>query len=90
MYVVLYDFRQNTPKVSYVSALDVWMCTCIIFVFFALLEYVVILWSVQQSLHLTNNARIVLSKLPAILNKALMPYVQRNMAEMAAQSCLGH
>lgn len=35
--------RQSTPKVSYVSALDIWMCTCIIFVFFALLEYVVVL-----------------------------------------------
>ena len=37
-------FRQSTPRVSYVSALDIWMCTCIIFVFFALLEYVVVLW----------------------------------------------
>merc|ERR1739838_318397 len=35
--------RRSTPKVSYVSALDIWMCTCIIFVFFALLEYVVVL-----------------------------------------------
>ena len=31
-------------QVSYVSALDIWMCTCIIFVFFTLLEYVVVLW----------------------------------------------
>ncbi|CAB4065750.1 unnamed protein product [Lepeophtheirus salmonis] len=35
--------RQSTPRVSYVSALDIWMCTCIIFVFFALLEYVIML-----------------------------------------------
>ena len=35
--------RQNTPKVSYVSALDVWMCSCVVFVFFILLEYVIIL-----------------------------------------------
>ena len=36
--------RQNTPKVSYVTALDIWMCVCIIFVFLILLEYVVVLW----------------------------------------------
>jgi len=35
--------RQNTPRVSYVSALDVWMCGCIIFVFICLLEYVIVL-----------------------------------------------
>ena len=35
---------QNTPKVSYVSALDVWMCSCIVFVFICLLEYVIVLW----------------------------------------------
>ena len=36
--------RQNTPRVSYVSALDVWMCGCIVFVFLTLLEYVIVLW----------------------------------------------
>ena len=39
--------RQNTPMVSYVSALDIWMCGCIVFVFFTLLEYVIILWYVE-------------------------------------------
>ena len=39
--------RQNTPMVSYVSALDIWMCGCIVFVFFTLLEYVIILWYVK-------------------------------------------
>ncbi|CAB4065749.1 GRGLCN [Lepeophtheirus salmonis] len=37
------EYKQSTPRVSYVSALDIWMCTCIIFVFFALLEYVIML-----------------------------------------------
>ena len=36
--------RQNTPRVSYVSALDIWMCGCMVFVFLTLLEYVIVLW----------------------------------------------
>ena len=34
---------QNTPRVSYVSFLDVWMCSCVVFVFLTLLEYVIVL-----------------------------------------------
>ncbi|CAG7832575.1 unnamed protein product [Allacma fusca] len=35
--------RQNTPNVSYVKALDIWMVVCIIFVFLTLVEYTVVL-----------------------------------------------
>ncbi|ODM99977.1 Glycine receptor subunit beta-type 4 [Orchesella cincta] len=35
--------RQNTPNVSYVKALDIWMVVCIIFVFLTLVEYTVLL-----------------------------------------------
>jgi hypothetical protein len=35
--------RQNTPSVSYIKALDLWMVTCIIFVFSVLAEYTTVL-----------------------------------------------
>ena len=31
--------KSSIPKVSYPKAIDVWMATCMIFVFLALLEY---------------------------------------------------
>jgi len=34
--------RQMTPKVSYVSMLDIWMLVCIIFIFLVLIEFAVV------------------------------------------------
>ena len=34
--------RQNVPRVSYVSLLDIWMLVCMIFVFACILEFIVI------------------------------------------------
>lgn len=34
--------RQNVPKVSYVSYLDIWMVVCIFFVFYCIVEFVIV------------------------------------------------
>ena len=43
--------RQNVPKVSYISYLDIWMLTCIIFVFGSMIEFTVV-----HHLHRRNNS----------------------------------
>ena len=40
--------RQNVPRVSYVSFLDVWMVTCILFVFFCILEFTLVISLVRK------------------------------------------
>ena len=39
---LLFQVRQNVPRVSYVSLLDIWMLVCMIFVFSCILEFIVI------------------------------------------------
>merc|ERR1712088_1077846 len=34
--------RQSTPKVSYVSMLDIWMVMCIVFIFLCLVEFTIV------------------------------------------------
>ncbi len=34
--------RQSTPKVSYVSMLDIWMVMCIFFIFLVLIEFAIV------------------------------------------------
>jgi hypothetical protein len=34
--------RESVPKVSYITFLDVWMVTCMIFVFATMVEFVVV------------------------------------------------
>ena len=34
--------RQNVPKVSYISYLDIWMLTCMMFVFSCIMEFIVV------------------------------------------------
>ena len=58
--------RMNVPKVSYVSYLDIWMVTCIIFVFVTMIEFVAV-----QFLHKTK--RNALGKLLERLMRILIP-----------------
>ena len=34
--------RQNVPRVSYISYLDIWMVTCIFFVFASMIEFTIV------------------------------------------------
>ena len=34
--------RQSVPRVSYISFLDIWMLTCMIFVFSCILEFILV------------------------------------------------
>ncbi|XP_023344150.1 glycine receptor subunit alpha-4 isoform X2 [Eurytemora carolleeae] len=40
--------RQNVPKVSYISVLDIWMLICMIFVFSTMAEFTVVIVLVRQ------------------------------------------
>ena len=40
-------FSQAMPEVSYVKALDVWTLACIVFVFSTIVEYIIVLRSVD-------------------------------------------
>ena len=35
--------RAESPKASYAKAVDIWMAGCVLFVFFALSEYVIVI-----------------------------------------------
>lgn len=47
--------RSSLPKVSYIKALDIWMATCLIFVFSALLEYAIVNFLSRQTRIKMNN-----------------------------------
>ena len=36
-------YRQSMPEVSYVKAIDIWNLTCIVFVFYTIMEYIIVL-----------------------------------------------
>jgi len=57
--------RQNVPRVSYISMLDIWMLMCILFVFSCILEFTIITSMIRrgqkpQSERLEAMCRIVI------------------------------
>ena len=40
--VKFFQVRQNVPRVSYISFLDIWMLICMLFIFSCILEFIII------------------------------------------------
>jgi len=58
--------RQNVPKVSYVSLLDIWMLVCMIFVFASILEFIVV------TVYLRSGRKLIADKVESV-SKILIP-----------------
>ncbi|TRY74426.1 hypothetical protein TCAL_05021, partial [Tigriopus californicus] len=58
--------RQNVPRVSYVSYLDIWMLMCILFVFFCVLEFTVVTTLLRGNRRYTVKTLEYSSRLPAL------------------------
>merc|ERR1719334_2881305 len=70
--------RQNVPKVSYVSLLDVWMLVCMIFVFACILEFIAVTACIhtarkETSVKLENICRILIPILFLLFNLIYWP-----------------
>ena len=60
--------RQNVPRVSYISYLDIWMVTCIIFVFASMIEFTVVhsLYRSNRRSHAEYVERLMRIVIPVI------------------------
>jgi len=72
--------RQNVPRVSYVSLLDIWMLSCMIFVFSCILEFIVVtvhLRSGKKALgeRIERVAKLVIPLAFLVFNLAYWPVV---------------
>ena len=84
--------RANLPKVSYIKAIDVWMATCLFFVFAALIEFawVNVLSRVQQRRQMTHQSSETVNGSPKrVGNSCLLQYVD-TITTTKAFHCVQH
>ena len=66
--------RATLPRVSYIKAIDVWMATCLLFVFAALIEFSVV--NVKSRVQQRRSAS--LKELPLLLHNKVSFYLSKN------------
>jgi len=67
--------RQNVPRVSYVSLLDIWMLVCMIFVFACILEFIVI------TVYIRSGKKILGEKIEQVAKPAIpLAFLAFNLA----------
>jgi hypothetical protein len=65
--------RSNVPRVSYVSLLDIWMFSCIVFVFIVIIHFILVLILIRRghkasSEYLENAGAICIPAMYAVFN----------------------
>eukprot|EP00095_Tigriopus_kingsejongensis_P012268 maker-scaffold394_size185225-snap-gene-0.24 protein:Tk12268 transcript:maker-scaffold394_size185225-snap-gene-0.24-mRNA-1 annotation:"glycine receptor subunit alpha-2" len=61
--------RQNTPKVSYISFLDIWMIMCVLFIFMVLIEFSIVSALIRRG---KRNIADIIEKVGLVLIPSLI------------------
>ena len=77
--------RQSVPRVSYISFLDIWMLTSMIFVFSCILEFILVT-CFNRTGNKTNGERVRRPLSPDIIN--IHCFSSRQFARLSCQFCL--
>ncbi|XP_070574017.1 glycine receptor subunit alphaZ1-like [Ptychodera flava] len=61
--------RSDLPRVAYIKAIDIWMTTCLVFVFAALTEYALINYLITEKRRYDDKTKAIAMKKIAALNE---------------------